>query len=215
MFFILFVIHLFFVNWKTFLNYIRSKIRSGLNRKWELFASIIVSALFFAGTLESWIPFGPVMTFGENVKQSWEKNYASPPVAHMEEYTLSKLAESFPGISTDEMIKTLKDSSIRVKDPGDNLKSIALDNEVTPSRIYDILLSVYGKQQVSKTTSAPSGVGRMTISTVSGYLGMKPSDVISILEDNGIKANAETTMKTIADELGISPHDLYSLLSTD
>ena len=42
MFFILFVIHLFFVNWKTFLTYFKSKIRAGLNKKWELVAAVIV-----------------------------------------------------------------------------------------------------------------------------------------------------------------------------
>ena len=210
MFFILFVIHLFFVNWKTFMNYIKSKLKTGLNRKWELLAATIVSSIFFVGTLESWTPFGPVMTFGENVKQGWDKKYVSPPVAHMEEYSLIKLSEQFPGVDVDEMMKTLQDSNIIVNDKERTLKSIASDNDVTPSRIYQVLTSRYQKQQVKNTGEAPSGVGRMTIKAVAEYLGKEPSELLSILKENGVEATGETTMKTVADQLGISPHDIYS-----
>jgi len=213
MFFILFIIHLFFVNWKTFLNYIKSKLRSGLNRKWELSAATLVSALFFIGTLESWTPFGPVMTFGENVKQSWDKKYVSPPVAHMEEYNLMKLSEQFPGVQVEEMLKTLNDSNIIVTNKENTLKAIASDNDVTPSRIYQILTSRYQKQQVRNTGEAPSGVGRMTIKAVAEYTGKDPDELLKILRENGVDATGETTMKTVADQLGISPHDVYSTFS--
>jgi hypothetical protein len=53
LFFILIIIHLFFVNWKTFLTYFKSKLRAGLNKKWELFAATILSVLIFIGTLYS------------------------------------------------------------------------------------------------------------------------------------------------------------------
>ena len=42
LFFIFFIIHLFFVNWKTFIQYFKSKIRAGLNKKWELAAAVIL-----------------------------------------------------------------------------------------------------------------------------------------------------------------------------
>jgi hypothetical protein len=210
MFFILFVIHLFFVNWKTFLNYIKSKLKSGLNRRWEMAAAIVVSAVFFIGTLESWTPFGPVMTFGENVKQSWDKKYVSPPVAHMEEYNLAKMVQYFPGVKSEEMIKTLNDSNIVVRDPENNLKTIASDNDITPSRIYQVLTSRYNKQQIQVTGEAPSGVGKMTIKQIAERVGKEPADLLKILKDKGVEATAETTMRTVSDQLGISPHDLYS-----
>lgn len=213
MFFILVIIHLFFVNWKTFLNYISSKLKAGLNRKWELIAATFVSGLFFIGTLESWTPFGPVMAFGEKVKQGWDRKYVSPPVAHMEEYNLLKLSEQFPDVKVDEMIKTLNDSNIVVRDKENTIKSIASDNDVTPSRIYQILTSKYKAQQVKNTGDAPSGVGRMTIKAVAEYLGKDTAELLNIIKANGVDATGETTMKTIADQLGISPHDVYSSLS--
>lgn len=213
LFFILFVIHLFYINWKAFLTYIRSKIKSGLNRKWELLASIIVFVVFFTGTLKSWVPFGTVMAFGEKVQGSWEKNYQSPPVAHMEEYSLSRVTADFPGVALEEMIRTLNDSSIKVNNAELTLKVIAAENNVTPSRIYDILTRKYKSQQVTDITAAPSGVGKMTIKSVAERLGKQPEDLIKVLKENGIDANEQTTMRTAADLFSISPHDLYSLLA--
>lgn len=213
LFFVLFVIHLFFINWKAFLTYIKSKVKAGLNRKWELAASTVVFVLFFIGTLKAWPPFGDIMAFGDKVKESWEKSYEAPPVAHMEENTLSDIAANFNGISVDEIVKTLSDSSIIVSDSQLKLKTIAAENKVTPSRIYNILTSRYKNEQVTDITAAPSGVGKMTVVQVAQRLGKKPEDLIKILKENGIDANEETTMRTIADQMSISPHDLYSLLA--
>jgi len=213
LFFILFVIHLFFINWKAFLTYIRSKVKAGLNRKWELAAATIVSAIFFIGTLKSWVPFGTVMAFGDKVKESWDKSHQSPPVAHMEEYTLSKISSDFQGITIEEIVKTLNDSSIKVKNPDATLKDIAAANKVSPSRVYDILTSKYKGKQAVDITETPSGVGKMTIKSVADRLGKTPEDLIKILKENGIDATEQTTMKSLADLLSISPHDLYSLLA--
>ena len=213
MFFILVVIHLFFVNWKTFLTYFRSRLKAGLNKKWELSAASIVTAIFFIGTLMSWTPFGPVMTFGEEMKESWDKNYVSPPVAHMEEYDLVKLSEDFPGITPEELHKTLKDSSISVSGIDVTLKIIAAENKVTPSRIYAILTRKYNKNLLINKSEAPSGVGKMTLDAIASRLGKEPSELVRIVKENGIEASGETTMKSIADQLSISPHDLYSLLA--
>jgi hypothetical protein len=213
MFFILAFIHLFFVNWKTFLTYIRSKVKSGLNKKWEFITAIIFSGLFFLGTLNSWIPFGPVMTFGENVKSGWEKEYVSPPVVHMEEYSLEKLALDYPGISPEQLRATLNDSSIKVVDTSLTLKKIAAQNDITPSRIYDILNSKFKLNHTTDNTQVPSGVGKMTISQVAVRLNKDNSDLIRIVKENNIEATGETMMRTISDQFGISPQELYSLFA--
>jgi hypothetical protein len=213
MFFILVIIHLFFVNWQTFLTYFKSKLKAGLNKKWELLAATLVSAIFFIGTLESWIPFGPVMTFGENVKASWDRKYNAPPVAHMEEYTLEKVSADFPGVAPSELLKTLNDSNIVASNTDETIKVIAANNNTVPARVYGILTSRYKAQQVINTKEAPSGVGRMNINSIAQRLNVKPEDIIKVLRENGINATGETTMKEAADQIGMSPHDLYSLMA--
>ncbi len=213
MFFILFVIHLFFVNWKAFLTYFRSKVKAGLNRKWELLAATIVSAIFFVGTLESWTPFGPVMSFGEKVKESWERSYSSPPVAHMEEFTMGRLMHSFPSVAPEEIIATLRDSGITVTDTSLTVISIAGDNGITPERLYEIIATKFSANKVIDPSLAPSGVGKMTLETIAVRLGKDLSELISIAAENGATATGLSTMKSVADQIGISPHDLYALFA--
>jgi len=215
MFFILFIIHLFFVNWRAFLTYFRSKVKTGLNRKWELFAATVITALFFIGTLESWTPFGPVMNFGEKVKESWESSYGSPPVAHMEEYSMGRLMRSFPAADPDKIIAALGDSGVVVTDTSMTISNIASNNGTTPERIYEIISGRFSESLVIDTSLAPSGVGRMTLESVAAHLDTEVADLISILAGQGVKASSSSTMKSVADEMGITPHDLYSLFAKE
>ena len=193
MFFILFVIHLFFVNWKAFLTYFKSKIKAGLNRKWELIAATVVSGLFFIGTLESWTPFGPVMSFGEKVKESWDQEYVSPPVAHMEQYTLARFSEDFPEASVERIVKTLTDSGIVIISVDNTLKEIAEENGITPSRIYDIVTSTYRQDKEAVASQSPAGVGKLTVKNAAERLGMEPEELIKMLRENNIEVTEETT----------------------
>lgn len=213
MFFILFIIHLFFVNWKIFLTYFKSRVKAGLNKKWELVAALIISVIFFIGTLRSWTPFGTVMTFGEKIKENWDKKYDSPEIAHMEDFTLIRLVGIFQEISPEELLSTLRDSSISVTGTDLTLKKIAADNNVTPSRLYEILNRRYSKNERINKSEVPSGVGKMTLNMIALRLEKDPSELIKTVMENGIEANGETTMRTIANQIGISPHDLYILLA--
>lgn len=157
LFFIFFVIHLFFVNWRGFLTYFRSKVRAGLNRKWELATSIVLSSLIFIGTLRYWTPFGPIMVFGDKVKESWAGKIETPPVLHMEDFTLDSLSVRFGGIPVEELLKTLNESKIRVSDAKKTLEIIARENNTTPAAIYKVLNSKYNP--AGKGTGGKEGAG--------------------------------------------------------
>ncbi|HLN20896.1 MAG TPA: DUF4405 domain-containing protein [Bacteroidales bacterium] len=214
MFFILVIIHLFFVNWRTFMTYLKSRLNAGLNKKWELLSALTVSGIFFIGTLQSWTPFGPVMTFGEKVKESWEGEYVSPPVAHMEEYDLTRLAGSYQGISAEELLKTLNDSSIIVDGTGIKLKEIASQNKITPARIYEVLNNRFNNVAETDLSQAPSGVGRMTLNEVARILDVEPAELMKVVGKEYPETMESSTMKSVSDIMGISPHDLYGLLYT-
>jgi hypothetical protein len=213
LFFILVIIHLFFVNWKTFLTYIKSKLKSGLNKKWELAGAFIVSAAIFVGTLNSWTPFGPVMTFGEKVKGSWEGNFAAPPVMHMEIYTLDKLSAEFDSIAPAELLKTLNDNNIKVSATGMTLKEIANENKTTPSAIYEILSSKFKKTSKPNTGEVPQGLGKFTVKSTAQSSGKDMETLIRILKSRGIDANGETSLRSIAEKLGMTPRDVYLILT--
>jgi hypothetical protein len=212
MFFSLVIIHLFFVNWKTFLTYFKSKLRSGLNKKWELLSAMFISILFFIGTLQSWTPFSPVMKFGEKMKESWEGDFTVPPVLHMEIYTLEKLASDLDSISPIELIKTLKENNINVKGINQTLKEVAADNKLTPSAVYELISSKYKKQRSTTTGEIPQGIGKFTVGSTARSSGKDPLLLIKILKEKGIEADETTTLRSIADKLGLAPRDVYNFL---
>jgi len=213
LFFILVIIHLFFVNWKAFLTYFKSKVRAGLNRKWELGTAIILSTVFFIGTLRHWTPFEPVMAFGEKVKEGWESDFQTPPVLHMETYNLEQISPLIDSIAPAELIKTLQENNIRVSSSEETLKDIATENNTTPSAIYDILRLKYNTQPLPAQNEVPQGVGKFTVNSTATSSGI---DVTILLQKNkkkGIEADGETSLRTIADKLGVTPRDVYTMLT--
>ncbi len=213
MFFILFVIHLFYINWKAFLSYIKSKVRAGLNKKWELASSIVISSIFFIGTLDSWIPFGPVMAFGTKVKNSWEKSYINPPVSHMEAYTIEKIAQMFQNVTVDDLLNLLDENNIKVARSDETLKEIGSKNKIAPAKIYEIISGRYGEAEIRSSTGAGTGMGKITLKQVAKEKGQDMTVLLTILKDRGIDATPQTTLKEIASKLGISAQEAYSILT--
>jgi len=213
LFFILFAIHLFFVNWKTFITYFKSKIKAGLNRKWELGTAVVLSGIIFAGTLRSWTPFGPVMSFGEKAKASWDGKVEAPPVLHMETYTIEQLSTDFDSISPSELVRTLTDNNIMIDISDSTLRQVAERNHVTPASVYNILASKYQKSGVSEQGSLQQGgYGKYTLQMVSERSGKELNELISALRGNGVNADGRTTLRAIGEDLGMSPRDVYNLL---
>lgn len=212
MFFILVIIHLFFVNWRTFLTYFKSKLKAGLNKKWELSAALVISLLFFIGTLQSWTPFSPVMKFGEKIKESWEGDFTAPPVLHMEIYTLEKLAFDLDSISPIKLIETLKENNIKVTGINQTLKDVASENKLTPSAVYELLSAKYKKHSGPPAGEVLQGIGKFTVGSTAKSSGKDPQLLIKILKDKGIEADETTTLRSVADKMGLTPRDVYNFL---
>jgi hypothetical protein len=215
LFFILVIVHLFFVNWKTFLTYFKSKLKAGLNRKWELIAASVVSIIIFIGTIRNWTPFEPVMAFGAKVKESWDADFKAPPVLHMEIYTLAKLASELDSIPQSELLKALTDNNIKVSGIGITLKQLAADNNTTPAAIYEIISSKFKKHPGPVAGGIPQGIGKYTVGSTAKSTGKDLSVLIEILKKKGIEAGEDTTLRTIADKLGVTPKDVYIMLSEE
>lgn len=211
-FFILVIVHLFFINWRTFLTYFKSKVISGFNRKWELISATLLSAIIFVGVLHSWTPFGPVMAFGEKVKASWEGKFKAPPVLHMETFTLLNLSVEFDSIAPVVLMETLKENNINVSGAEMRLKDIATENNITPSVIYELLSSKYSKHQGAEKKEGSQGIGRFTVRSVAENSGKDIAVLLKILKDKGVDANSETQLRTIAEKLHITPREVQDLL---
>ena len=184
-----------------------------MNRKWELGVTLALTVVIFIGTLESWTPFGPVMSFGEKVKESWEGKTAVPPAIHMELYTIEKLAFEFDSIAPVKLIQTLTENNIKTTGEKQTLKEIASENKKTPAEIYDLLSAKYNKHRGSVTGGVPQGIGKYTVSLAAGNAGKDVESLIQLLKAKGVEANGETTLRTLADQLGITPKEVFDMLT--
>ncbi|RKX82244.1 MAG: hypothetical protein DRP57_10285 [Spirochaetes bacterium] len=70
------VIHLI-LNWKPFINYIRSKAKKAFNRTWELIAAVVLVVFISLGAGYNLVPFSSVMNLGEKLSNSWEQKALS------------------------------------------------------------------------------------------------------------------------------------------
>jgi hypothetical protein len=71
--------HLFFINWKAFFSYLKSKTKEGLERPAELLVISVLSVIFGVGTYYKIQPFSVILEFGKSVSKLWDGNKAQKP----------------------------------------------------------------------------------------------------------------------------------------
>lgn len=203
---ILSIFHLFTINWKVFLSYLKSKAGKGLSKKKEFYLSSILTVLIFVGIIYSIPPFSSVMVFGEYMTESWESEETEPPIPHAELLTLIELSEQLEEVSIDKIINKLHVKQIKFNSIDENLTEIGLINNMPPIEIYKIIISK------SLTGMAGSGMGRKTLEEFANEYNKDLNKLLDILSKNGIKANKDQTLKDIASENDKAAKDIYVLI---
>ena len=131
--------HLFFLNWKAFLTYIRSKVKKGLRRPYEFITAFLLTLLFFLGTLYDTTPFQEVMQFGKDLSEKWEKKQSTPPIPHTEELRIKDLANIIFQTSPEKILIKLDSLGYDYHNEEQTLKEIANLNHTSPSLIFSQL----------------------------------------------------------------------------
>ncbi|KJF42942.1 DUF4405 domain-containing protein [Draconibacterium sediminis] len=207
-FIVLSVFHLFSVNWKSFVSYLKSKSTKGFNKKKELIFSIVVVLVFFFGTVFSIPPFQTVMDLSETATNSWEKTEERAPVPHAELLTLTELAQQLDLDSVDAITRKLDTHKIAYNDiHTQSLQQIAGANNSTPLEIYEIIVKQPGN------AGQGMGVGRKTLDDFSKELNKSTDELMQILEKNNIAAKPTETLRAIGENNDVTPRDIYKLLS--
>jgi hypothetical protein len=206
-FVVLSIFHLFTVNWKAFWSYLKSKTRSGINKKAELIISSVLVILFFLGVAFSVPPLRYISDFGEYLALSWEKNEQAAPVSHAELLTISQLAGQTHFLTAEQIAQKLTASGIVFEDTDkQTLHEIAVKNHKTPEEIYS---QVSGNPENGRPGA---GMGRKTIETIAAESGLTVEEVLSTLIRNNIMAEKGQTIKQIGDNNNISPKDIMQIL---
>lgn len=137
---ILSILHLFSINWKVFLSYLKNQAHKGLIKKKELFFSSIFTAFILIGIVFSIPPISTVMTFGNHLSESWENKETEPPIPNAELLTLVELSEQSASMSIEDIIHKLNINNIKFNSTNDNLAEIGILNKISPRDIYKLII---------------------------------------------------------------------------
>lgn len=208
LFVILLIFHLFSMNWKIFLSYLKNKKSKGLYRKKELYLSTIFAILVFLGTVYSIPPFSSVIDFGDYLTKTWENKNVEPPVPRAELLTLNELSEQLDDVSIDKIENGLNNSKIVYNSKDETLLEIAESNNLTPIEVYDSI----NIHKSSRGSGQKRGIGRMTLMGFADENGKDADELLRILKEHGINARKNQTFKKIALENGVSHREVYDLV---
>ena len=200
------VFHLIY-NWRIFWGYIKTRMESGLNKKRELAAALLVTVLVMSGTIFGLQPFKSVTLLGEQIKDTWESKISKAPYAHAELSTITDYAQK-TGSNVEAVKGKLASKGIQVTDSAQTIAQIAEANHITPEALFSETAS---KNTVSHEGQG-TGPGQKTITQLATEVGKTPEDLLAALKTIGVEAKADETLRTIADRSGKNPHDLLSLL---
>ena len=226
-FVVLSIFHLFTINWKSFLTYLKSKSQNGINKKREFYWSTILMLVFFFGIIFLVPPFKYVMDFGEYLTQSWEQVEDEPPIPHAELFTLFELAEQLEYSSVDEITQKLKIHEIKYDNTNEQtLQEIAHLNNSTPIEIYQ-QITRKGGSSVERGSDRQSGqgrgqgmgggggIGRKTIDNFALDIELSVDEVLLILKENNIEAKKGQTLREIGENNHIEARDIHNFFEKE
>ena len=207
LFLFLIVWHIYF-NWKPIKAYLKKKKELVIFTK-EFNVSLIVVALFSAGTITMTLPFSFLVNIGNGVKAANSLESGNPPFGYAEYSTFEDFC-TLTSIDVDTAIKKLKKQNITVTSTKDILKSIAVEHDISPKDIYLIVKRKSTKFELP--TDLPIGIAQKSLKRLSKEYKMDLSKFIKHLKHYDIEASPNTNFKKIAKESDLHPAQLYNIL---
>lgn len=214
-FLILSIFHIFFINWKVFLSYLKKKAVKGFHRKGEMLASLILILVLIFATGFGLPPFKNVMDLGEYFTESWEKSEERAPMPHTESLTVKELSEKVVNLSPEKILQRLMDKGLKVENMDQTLKEIGASNKLSPFEIYKLIVENADIKKEKLNTFQPgTGFGRKSLAEVADILKKDVTDLLKILKENGIDAQDTDLLKDVAKKLKKKPIDVVELLKS-
>jgi hypothetical protein len=221
------IIHLY-LNWKPFVSYFKSKATKAFALRGEWAAALVVCVFVFVGTLGDIRPFSSLLAWNESIKHSWESPQQRAPIPHAELMSLDELAKQVQGVSLETMLGNLKAEGIEVESTDIVLGELAEAYNMTPIRLYNIALGQAGPGrgqggggQCAENEEGGGGhggggpgrgFGKMTLKQYCEQMGLDLNTAVEKLQDAGIKADPDMTIRGIADSVSRHPSEIRDII---
>lgn len=201
------LLHIYY-NWKPMTSYMKNKAKEMIVFTKDMVVSLILVLLFFVGTIYEIAPFSSFLNFGDDIKNSWEKEYGTAPYSHAELSSFKSFCKKL-GFDLQKSKNILNDNNIKLED-NQSLSQIAKENSVSPQFIYTLLKKNFEKdgQKIIQLT----GLGKKKIDEVALVTGLNTQEFIAKLKSIGIEAKGSDKFKEKAEEYDMSPMDIMKKL---
>lgn len=210
-FLLLSLFHLFFINWKAFLCYLKLKSSEGFKRPAELVAITVIAVIFAIGTHVDMPPFSAIIKFGDSRANSWEGREKQAPVPHAELMTLIQLAEQ-PGLGgdPDSLVKKLEKAGLKVASKNQTLADIATMNGKSAEEVY----AAVAPAETGSHRLQGGGFGKKTLQEIADEAGVSATSLQLALRQKGIDAEIDSPLKSIAERNTIEMNELRKTVET-
>lgn len=199
--------HLFF-NWRVILGYLAKRFQEGINKRRELGAAVTIGVTVFVMSADGMVPFGTVMAWGEEIKNSWSTPATEPPVPHAELLSIERLAGEMK-IPTDELMLRLSAAGMVPDSAGMSVRDLASRYSLTPKQVYD---RVGIQPPPAKPAGGGPGYGRKSVASLCEEAGITVDEGLARLGAAGLSAEPATTIRMVAQGSGMSPADVVAII---
>lgn len=200
------ILHIYY-NWKPLISYMKNQAKKFIIFTNEMIVATVITLVFIAGTVYEVPPFSSFLNFGEEIKESWEKDYGTAPYSHAELSSLQSFCKKL-GFDLEKSQNILTQNHITFK-TSQSLSQIAKDNGVSPKFIYELLKKHFASN--GKIVEL-SGLGKKKIKDVAQTLGISTKEFIAKLKTVGIEANSEDKFKEAVEKYNKSSLDVMTQL---
>jgi hypothetical protein len=198
--------HLYF-NWQVLVRYLVLQRRVHLKR--ELIGAIVLVTIIIAGTILEIPPFSSISSLNDRIKVHWENRSSQAPYPHAEASTLADFSRR-TGMSLTVLKERLTQSGIitAVDPESQTLADLAEAHGFTPGELF-IRISA---APPGSAAGHGSGLGRRTLRSICESHGIPVNEALDILQQNGLTAEADSTLKSLAEQKGITPAEVRDML---
>ncbi len=208
------LLHMYY-NWSPIKAYMKNRSREMKVFTASFNVALLLTLVVGVGTYLEIPPMSTVINFGESIKDKASEQYGEPPYGHAELSSLKLFAKK-QNLDLDKTMDLLRQADISFKDSKETLAVIAAANKISPQAIYAIIKSAAGEKKATGTVSFPdspmSGFGHKTLGGLCSEYNLMFPVIRKGLADNGVKAEAEMTIKEIGAANDKDPMAIFEIL---
>lgn len=213
LFLVMSCLHLYY-NWGAIKAFLRNKARQLTVFNKNFLIALAISLYVTAGTLFHLPPMHSILQLGEHFTERANQRHGEPPYGHAELSSLKMFCQKMD-IDPATAKKQLAAAGIQITSDRQTILEIANLHNITPQQLYTIFKPA--QRQLSAgpipfPDSPVPGFGRTTLNAIGEKFCLSVPLLLQALEEEGIKATPNESLKEIAANNNTSPMALFEIL---